>query len=159
MHLEGSDFCAGCKCSIKSCHRPKNDGELCWRHGKTLAKLPWHFRAIRAARDILPRMTPSDIVAYVEVFEQLKASLCCTFLAAWLKAPAAVKAFVVAASASPRGMHREASADDVFAALIETLRAVDGPSNRVELEQTTRQGPARFMGVRIDCLSHTQGRC
>ena len=99
----------------------------------------------------MPRMTPSDIVAYVDVFGQLKASLCCTFLAAWLKDPAAVKAFVVAASASPWGMHHEASADDVFASLIQMLREVHGPSNMVELEQTTRQGPARFMGARIVC--------
>ena len=40
MHLEGSDFCAGCKCSIKSCPRPRNTGELCYGHGNALAKLP-----------------------------------------------------------------------------------------------------------------------
>ena len=50
MHLEGSDFCAGCKCSINSCARPRNMGDFCYGHGKALAKLPWHFRAIRAAQ-------------------------------------------------------------------------------------------------------------
>ena len=149
--VEDTDFCVGCKCSIAKCSRPRHKGDLCYRHGRGLAKLPWRFQAMRAARDILQRMTPCDVIAFVEVFGQLKMSLCSTVLAAWLKDPAAVKAFVVAASASPRGMHCEASADDVFDALVKMLKEVDGPSNTVELEQTARQGVARFMGARIVC--------
>ena len=104
----------------------------------------------------MQRMTPCDVVAFVDVFgqfNQLRTSFCCTFLAAWLKDPAAVKAFVAAAFALPQGCHDgcRASADDMFKALVSMVKRVDGPSNKVELEQTTRQGPARFMGARIVC--------
>ena len=60
-------------------------------------------------------------------------------IAAWLKDPAAVKAFA-AAFASPQGCHDgcRASADDMFKALVRMVKRVDGPSNKVELEQTTR---------------------
>ena len=102
----------------------------------------------------MQRMTPCDVVAFVDVFGQVRTSFCCTFLAAWLKDPAAVKAFVAAAFASPQGCHdgcRASAADDMFDALVGMVKEVDGPSNKVELEQIARQGVARFMGARVVC--------
>ena len=151
--VEGCRLCVDCKCSLSACMRPKNRGDFCYKHGRSLATLPWHFRAMRAARVLLKRMTPCDIGAFVNVFGQLRTSFCCTFLAAWLKDPAAVKAFAVAALASPQGCHDgcRASADDVFDMLVRVVKEVQGPSNKAELEQTTRQGVGRFMGVRVVC--------
>ena len=114
-----------------------------------MSKLPWRFHAIRAAQDLLPRMTPCDITVFVEVFDKLKTmGLCSMFLAAWLKEPAAVRAFVGALSGSGSD---PPSADDIFKALVKMIQQVDGPSNVIELQQTTRQGVCRFMGVRVVC--------
>ena len=148
--VPGCGLCIGCKCSVPSCPCPKSRDQFCYRHKEMMNKLPWRFHAIRAARHILPSMIPCDITVFVELFGQLKTTgLCSMFLAAWLKEPKAVRAFVGALSGS-KCVPPE-SADDIFNALVKMIHEVDGPSNVIELQQTTRQGVCRFMGVRIVC--------
>ena len=148
--VEGCGLCLDCKCSVLSCLKPKSRSEFCYRHKDMMKKLPWRFHAIRAARHFLPRMIPCDIIVIVEVFDQLKTmGLCSMLLAAWLKEPTAVRAFVGVLSGSESAP--SVSADDIFKALVKMLQEVDGPSNVIELQQTTRLGVCRFMGVRTVC--------
>ena len=45
----------------------------------------------------------------------------------------------------------QVAADDVFTALVRVIKHVDSSDNKVELGQISRQGVARFMGVKVAC--------
>ena len=101
---------------------------------------------MRAARDILPMTVPCDVTAFMEEFVSLRESLAKVLLCAWLKEPTAVHAF----ARESNGLGATAEPTAVFRSLQSTIRIVAEawPENKAELQQISRQGVARFLGVR-----------
>ena len=96
-------------------------------------------------------MVPCDVTAFMEEFVSLREGLAKVLLCAWLKEPTAVHAF----AREPNGIGATAGPTVVFRSLQSTIRIVAEawPDNKAELQQISRQGVARFMGVRAACLS------
>ena len=140
-----------CQCSLTACTRPQSVSDLCHAHRKQLQGLPWCFQAIRAAQDVLPSMVPCDVTAFMEEFVSLREGLAKVLLCAWLKEPTAVHAF----ARESNGLSATAGPTAVFRSLQSAIRitAKAWPDNKAELQQISRQGVARFLGVRSACLS------
>ena len=144
--VKDCSLCLECKCSVPSCLHPKSRSDFCCRHKRIFNKLPWQFRAMRAARRILPQMIPCDIAVIIEKFGQLKAlGLCSMLLATWLKEPTAVRAFVDALVSGAKSA--PVSADDIFKALVKMLQEVQ---QQVDGQQTTTKEEV-FRFVRTVC--------
>ena len=96
-------------------------------------------------------MVPCDVTAFMEEFVSLRDSLSKVLLCAWLKEPTAVHAFARESS----GLGGTAGPRAVFRTLQWAIRftAERWPCNKAELQQISRQGVARFVGVRAACLS------
>ena len=95
-------------------------------------------------------MVPCDVTAFMEEFVSLREGLAKVLLCAWLKEPTAVHAF----ARESNGLGATAGPTAVFRSLQSTIRIVAEawPDNKAELQQISRQGVARFMGVRSACL-------
>ena len=142
-------LCVDCKCSLTTCTRPRYVSDLCHGHRKQLQGLPWCSQAIRAARVVLPTMAPCDVTAFMEEFVSLREGLTKVLLCAWSKEPTAVRAF----ARESNGLCATAVPTAVFRSFQSTVRIVAEawPDNKAELQQLSRQGVARFMGVRAAC--------
>ena len=96
-------------------------------------------------------MVPCDVTAFMKEFVSLRDGLSKVLLCAWLKEPTAVHAF----ARESNGLGGTAGPRAVFRTLQWALRftAERWPCNKAELQQISRQGVARFVGVRAACLS------
>ena len=142
----GTKYCEDCSCSSARCTRPKNKSDFCYAHRCVFERLPWPLRAARAARAVLPRLVPCDVVVFLQVYPMLRGHLAASLVAAALKEPTAVLAFANAWVA-----HTDKGPLAMFDAMQTALRASNGTPNKTELQQLTRQGAGRWLGVVAFC--------
>lgn len=135
-------YCSDCVCCISSCPRPKNKSDFCFSHRAVWQRLPWSMQAARAARAVLPSMLPCDVVAFLQVYPMLEGQLPALIMAAGLKEPTPMFAFVTAFQ-----QLADRNSEGLFEAMRTALRAVDGVPHQAELEQLTRQGAGRWLGA------------
>ena len=99
-------------------------------------------------------MIPCDISAYLELWPEYRRHPVLAVLAADLKEPAALSAWVKCDlfAQSPSSRNAEVTADSLLDSLVHVLNAVDDCPNPSEVEQLGRGGAARFTGPRAACI-------
>jgi serine/threonine protein kinase len=151
--IKNSRYCKECKCQLRGCSKPRHHGVWCHRHAKVFTELPFPLKATSAARAVLDELMPCDMVTFADVFPLFHENLALCVCAGMLKEPTAVRRWAVSlgAVAASQSHDNEVSAATLFASLSDVVMHVDGAPHKMELDQLSRQGVARFLGVSVWC--------
>ena len=119
------------------------------RSPQTIAGLAMVFPSHPGRTSRLADDGPCNVTAFMEEFVSLREGLTKVLLCAWLKEPTAVRAF----ARESNGLCATAVPTAVFRSVQSIVRIVAEawPDNKAELQQLSRQGVARFMGVCAAC--------
>ena len=150
----GAKHCRDCLCALAGCLAPRYKTDFCIRHGRQLNALPVVLQCVRATREWWHEMIPCDISAYLQLWPEFRQHPVLAVLAAVLKEPTAVIAWVKTElfAQSPSRRNAEVTPEKLLESLVHVLSVVHGCPNSPEVEQLGRGGAARYTGPRAACI-------
>ena len=145
FRVVGSTRCEDCMCTF--CLRPRYHGDLCSADARILSSASIELQWVRQARAFLHKLMPDDITDWLQRYNSSAHDVALLIVLALVKEPCAVSLLMEELVKHEHSLEDLVSADKLHNAYLAMLNRLGGvPTHKVEMEQLSRQGVARFMG-------------
>lgn len=143
----GTNRCAACACSVRSCTRPRNSSPFCLQHKKVFESLPLNIKCLWHSRRALACLLPMDLEAFAQAWPTVRCNPLVALTACWMKEPFAIRRWCQSAFlGSCRTAGPDVDAEAMRNSLLGLLGSLSGNPNSAETQQLTQQGVGRNLG-------------